>query len=138
MIQRLGKGFSKRLGLTGTVTSGQPERQSFVLPHQEGQSVGPPCMPGAWAGCSPAASLSVPAWPGPVAFPAVLLGCDCVPRASAGWHGAGGAGAGAGAGCRLLPATARVITRSPLAADLQEQINQSARLDEICCYCAHF
>lgn len=27
---------------------------------------------------------------------------------------------------------------SPLAADLQEEINQSARLDEICCYCAHF
>lgn len=112
MIQRLGKGFSKRLGLTGTVTSGQPERQSFVLPHQEGQSVGPPCMPGAWAGCSPAASLSVPAWPGPVAFPAVLLGCDCMPRASAGWHGAGrgrGRGrlppaAGHGAGNHTSPA----------------------------------
>lgn len=39
---------------------------------------------------------------------------------------------------RLLPASVRLITRSPLAADLQEQINQSARLDEICCYCAHF
>lgn len=39
---------------------------------------------------------------------------------------------------RLLPSSARLITRSPLAADLQEQINQRARLDEICCYCAHF
>lgn len=37
-----------------------------------------------------------------------------------------------------LPASARLITRSPLAADLREQINQRARLDEICCYCAHF
>lgn len=39
---------------------------------------------------------------------------------------------------RRLPASARLITRSPLAADLREQINQRARLDEICCYCAHF
>lgn len=35
------------------------------------------------------------------------------------------------AACRLLQSSARLITRSPFAADLQEQINQSARLDEI-------
>lgn len=147
------------------VCSGQPEGQSFVLAQDRGRGSGPrsperfpapPRRPGGQGAHrrSPSLRARAPSLAPPL--PRSSAPAPRGPRSASGSASLRRAGARARARCRagararsrarcragarLPPAAGRRSGNhaSPLTADLQEQINQSARLDEICCYCAHF
>lgn len=129
---RLETAFCRRgLGLAGRwlwSAQGSPEGQSCALARARGRAGGSRRPRGAR---TDRRSPSLRGREGSPALPVSPEPCRVPGRAGQGQV----RGRGQAAACCRRHAGNHA---SPLAADLQEEINQSARLDEICCYCAHF